>query len=91
MPDAAGRYRLAWFLLRGVICVDCPAARLNHPYGGVMAEPNDDIEQLERQQLEKRLAEQSGGYGGPGVEAEETPEQRAAENEADSGEDIEAH
>jgi hypothetical protein len=56
-----------------------------------MAEPNDDIEQLERQQLEKRLAEQRGGYGGPGVEAEETPEQRAAENEADSGEDIEAH
>ena len=56
----------------------------------MVTEPKDDTEKLERQRLEERLAEQSGGYGGPGVEAEETPEQRAAENEADSGEDIEA-
>lgn len=56
-------------------------------YGEGMTEPDEDV---------KRLEEQSGGYGGPGVEAEESPEQRAADRasakvtdqeEADSGED----
>jgi hypothetical protein len=48
-----------------------------------MTEPTEDADQLEQE----RLAAQSGGYGGPGVEAEETPEQRAADREAADAED----
>lgn len=43
--------------------------RLRHMVDG-MTRPDEDV---------KRLEEQSGGYGGPGVEAEESPEQRAAD------------